>query len=58
MKNLFLMSGFCIPLEDLMNNYSEYMNSFTFNLSKLCVIINNTFLVPLMKQNEAKYLES
>lgn len=52
------MSGFCVLLEDLMHNYSEYMNSFTSNLSKLCVIINNAFLVPLMKQNEAKYLES
>lgn len=57
-ENLFLMSGFCIPLEYLMNNYSEYINSFYFNLSKLCVIINNTFLVPLMKENEIKYLES
>lgn len=57
-ENLFLMSGFCIPLEYLMNNHSEYINSFYFNLSKLCVIINNTFLVPLMKENEINYLES
>lgn len=51
---IFLTSEFCMSNEDLMNNYSEYMNSFTFNLSSLCnIIINNNFLVPLRKQTEA-----
>lgn len=58
MNNLLFMSGFCMPFEDLMNNYSERMNYFTFNLSNLCVIINDNFLVPLMKQTRANNFES
>lgn len=47
------MSGFYISFEDFMNNFSEYMNDFMFNLSYLCSYVIIIFLIPLMKQTEA-----